>query len=156
MLKKNISNIITIFGLILVNYSLYMYNLTNDIIYLLFMVIGYTCDYLDGWVARKLNIVSSIGIVLDGIVDKINHLHLIYSIYKKFNLSKIYVLLFIIKEIILLFLRYIKVKPSNPSYHYKLKTFIFPLTFFLYLTNSHLKKIYLNFWFIYNYICLVL
>jgi phosphatidylglycerophosphate synthase len=69
-----------------------MYNLTNNIIYLLLMVIGYTCDYIDGWVARKLNIVSSIGSILDGLVDKINHFYLIYSIYKKFNLSIIYII----------------------------------------------------------------
>jgi phosphatidylglycerophosphate synthase len=156
MLKKNISNIITIFGLLLVNYSLYMYSITNNITYLLFMVIGYSCDYIDGWVARKLNIASTIGSILDGIVDKINHFILICCMYKKFNLSKKYILLFLIKEIILLFLRCINIKPSKPSFYDKLKTFIFPLSFFLYITNSPLKKIYLNFWFIYDYICLVL
>ena len=156
MIKKNISNIITIFGLLLVNYSLYMYSITNNIIYLLFMIIGYCCDYIDGWVARKLNIVSMIGSILDGIVDKINHFILINYMFKKFNLSKVYILIFLIKEIILLFLRYIQIKPPNPSFYDKLKTFVFPLSFFLYITNSPLKKIYLNFWFIYNYICLLL
>jgi len=49
-----------------------MYNLTNKTVYLIYMVIGCLCDYLDGYFARKFKIESNFGNFLDKIVDKIN------------------------------------------------------------------------------------
>ena len=69
---KHLANLTTITGLIIVSYSFIKYYLTRNIIYLVFACIGFLFDFLDGWLARKFNIKSKIGNILDKIVDKLH------------------------------------------------------------------------------------
>ena len=133
---ENIPNIITIGGLIIVNYSLVMYNLTSNIVYLIYMIIGFTFDYMDGYVSRKLKLKSDLGNILDKIVDKINQTCLLATIINKYTISKWYLILFFIREIIMLLLRKLGLKSKMSSFHGKLKTFIFPLSVILFHYNS--------------------
>lgn len=153
--KKNIPNIITIVGLIIVNYSLLMYNLTQKSIYLIYLVIGCLCDYLDGYFARKFKTESNFGNFLDKIVDKINQSFILITICRKYKTSWIYFLFFIIREIIMFLLRYFKFKTHKSSFYGKFKTCIFPLSLFLYHYNVIEKKIFLNFLTIFNFITLL-
>ena len=155
-IKKNIPNFITILGLLIVVYSLIMYNITNNSIYLVYMVIGTLCDYLDGYFARKFKCESNLGNFLDKIVDKINQSFILITIIKKFNKSWIYYLLFVIRETAMFLFRYFKFKSPKSSFYGKLKTFIFPLSILLYHKNIIFKKIFLNFLTIFNFITLYL
>lgn len=154
MNKKNISNIITVTGLIIVNYSLIMYNLTKDYKYLVFTVIGLLCDYLDGYMARKLHIESKLGNLLDKVVDKINQTLIILTMINIYKISPIYLLLYFMREIMMFILRYYKYKSTKSSFYGKLKTFIFPLSLILYHINSYYKKIFINLLTIFNFITL--
>ena len=153
---KNFSNIITIMGLIIVNYSLIMYNLTKKPIYLIYLVIGCLCDYLDGYFARKFKIESNFGNFLDKIVDKINQSLMLLTIINVYNESWYYLFFFIIRELIMFLSRYLKCKSQKSSFYGKLKTFIFPISLFLYHYNFIGKKIYLNFLTIFNFITLLI
>lgn len=152
---KNIPNIITIVGLIIVNYSLCMYNLTKNGIYLLYMIIGFCCDYLDGYYAKKLNLSSKLGNILDKIVDKINHTAIFITIISQYKQSRWYLILFFIREIIMYLLRKLKLKQSTSSPHGKLKTFIFPLSLLFFHKNIIFSKIYLKLWSVYNYLTIL-
>ncbi len=154
-LKKNIPNIITILGLIIVNYSMFMYNITQKTVYIVFMVIGYLCDYLDGYFARKFKNETNLGNFLDKIVDKINQSIMLIIICYKYKTSFIYYYLFLIREIIMFLMRYLKLKSHKSSFIGKLKTFIFPLIIIFYHFNFIRKKIFLNFLTIFNFITLL-
>lgn len=154
--KKNIPNMITILGLLIVNYSIAMYNLTNKSIYIIYMVIGCLCDYLDGYFARKFKIESNFGNFLDKIVDKINQSIMLITICYKYKQKWVYFYLFIIREIIICVLRYLKIKPSKSSFYGKLKTSIFPLSLILFHSNSTIKIIFLNLLIVFNFATLFL
>jgi CDP-diacylglycerol--glycerol-3-phosphate 3-phosphatidyltransferase len=152
----NLPNFITLLGLIIVNYSLIMFKSTQKSIYLVYMVIGCLCDYLDGYFARKFKIESNFGNFLDKIVDKFNQSFILFLIIKLYNESWSYLVLYALREIIILLSRCFNLKSSKSSFHGKLKTFIFPLSIILYHYNHIDKKIFLNFLTIFNFITLIL
>ena len=153
---KNIPNIITIIGFIIVNFSLLMYNLTSNSIYLIFMILGFLCDYLDGYFARKLKLSSDLGNILDKIVDKINQALLLTTMIKKYKISKWHLIFYLLREIIMFIMRKLKYKPITSSFHGKFKTFIFPLSLIFFAKDLFFKKIFINLLSIYNVFTLLL
>jgi CDP-diacylglycerol--glycerol-3-phosphate 3-phosphatidyltransferase len=155
-IKKNVPNILTILGYIIVNVSILIYNKTGNFTYIILMLFGFSFDYMDGYFARKLNVSSKLGNILDKISDKVNQLMLLLLLVSKFKVNILYVGLFILREIIMFTLRKLDKKPVTSSIHGKLKTFIFPVTIILYHFNLPLKQIYLFLLSIYNLITLFL
>ena len=131
-IRNNIPNAITLFGLFLTLYSFYNIYYTNSGIYILTAIIGFHCDFIDGRIARKLNITSKFGNKLDKIVDKINQTSLLLVCYLKYNISIWYLLLFLLREFIMYKLRKNKLKSVSSSKLAKIKTYIFPYIFILY------------------------
>jgi CDP-diacylglycerol--glycerol-3-phosphate 3-phosphatidyltransferase len=119
------------------------------------MTLGFICDFLDGYVARKLNLVSEFGNNLDKIVDKINHICIFITISNKFDVSYIYILCYFLREIIMFFLRYYNFKSMNSSFHGKIKTFIFPISIIFFDQNFFFKDFYITLWTIYNFLTLL-
>lgn len=119
----NIPNILTIIRIFLVPIYLYIFFTggDNNIIYsgIIFITAGLT-DVLDGYVARKYNMTSKIGAVLDPLADKL----MTFAVLISFTLAKLmpfWVLLILgVKEILMIlggFVLYLfkgnKVLPSN-------------------------------------------
>ena len=152
----NIPNIITLTGLIIVCYSMYMYYMTSDIYYIILGCIGFSCDYFDGVVARTYNITSDMGNTLDKMVDKINQIVLLTILMLKFNVSPIYIYLYIQREVIMFLMRKYNMKSTSSSFYGKLKTFLFPVTIILFHSKSNIKYIFLNTLTVFNYITLLL
>jgi cardiolipin synthase len=152
----NIADLITLIGLIIVIYSLFTYYHTSNIVYLITALIGFTCDYLDGFVARKLNISSHFGNILDKLVDKINQIGILLLLIIKFNVSPIYLILYIIRETIIYIMRKNNMKSTSSSFYGKLKTALFPLLLLLFHFNVSIKIEYLQLLTIYNFITLLL
>jgi len=81
-------NIITIVGVIFAiigAYFLYKYNIKYFIV---FNLLAYYCDCLDGYMARKYNQATKLGDYLDHITDMLQNILLIYILVKKYNLFK--------------------------------------------------------------------
>ncbi len=152
----NIADFITISGLIIVIFSLFTYYHTNNVNYIYLALIGFTCDFFDGLIARKFNISSEFGNILDKLVDKFNQIGILLLLIIKFNLSPIYLLLFIIRETIMIIMRKNNMKPVTSSFHGKLKTSLFPFLLLLFHYNIFIKIEYLQLLTIYNFITLVL
>jgi cardiolipin synthase (CMP-forming) len=70
----NIPNLLTTFRLILIPAFLFIFfsHGTNSLLYsiIIFLLAGVT-DFLDGYVARKYNLITKAGIVLDPLADKL-------------------------------------------------------------------------------------
>ncbi len=152
----NIADLITIIGMVIVMYSLFTYYHTNNIIYIILALIGFTCDYFDGYIARKFNISSKFGNIIDKFVDKINQIGILLLLIAKFDISPIYLFLLILRETIMYILRKNNMKSVSSSFHGKLKTFLFPALLILFHYNVSIKMEYLQLLTIYNFITLLL
>ena len=163
-MNRNIANYITLTGLVVVCYSLSMYYITSNFIYIVIALVGFSCDYWDGYVARKYNINSSIGNILDKLVDKINQIAILLVLMFKFDVSPIYLLIFAIREIIIYLMRCNNMKSVTSSFYGKLKTFLFPVllilfhfnaTIEIYSINISIEYLYLNLLTIFNFATLL-
>jgi cardiolipin synthase len=152
----NYADLITLTGMIVVIYSLFTYYHTNNFIYIITALVGFTCDYLDGYVARKFNLSSYFGNILDKLVDKINQIGILLLLIFKFNISPIYLLLYIIRETIIFIMRNNNMKSTSSSFYGKLKTALFPLLLLLFHYNVSIKMEFLQLLTIYNFITLLI
>lgn len=151
-----IPNIITISGLIIVLFSLYKYYITNNANYIIIAFIGFSCDFWDGYIARKYNMSSNLGNTLDKLVDKINQIGILLLLIIKFNISPIYLFIYILREIIMYIMRKNNMKPVSSSFYGKLKTFLFPILLILFHYNIIYRNIYLDLLTIFNFVTLLL
>jgi cardiolipin synthase len=152
----NYADLITLTGMIVVIYSLFTYYHTNNYLYIITALIGFTCDYLDGYIARKYNLSSYFGNILDKLVDKINQVGILLLLIFKFNISPIYLLLYIIRETIIFIMRKNNMKSTSSSFYGKLKTALFPLLLILFHFNVSIRIEFLQLLTIYNFITLLL
>jgi len=152
----NIADLVTIIWLIVVIYSLFTYYHTDNIIYIYLALIGFTCDYFDGLIARKYNISSEFGNILDKLADKFNQIGILLLLIIKFNLPPIYLILYIIREIIIYLLRVNNLKSKSSTFYAKLKTFLFPALLILFHYNVSIKIEYLQLLTLFNFITLLI
>ncbi len=119
----NIPNLITIFRMALIPVFLYVFNSSNldRILYsgIIFVIAGIS-DVLDGYIARKYNMQSKLGTVLDPLADKLMSFTVLIS-FTIDGLIPIWILIpMIIKEIVMIvgginlyFMKEKSVIPSN-------------------------------------------
>ncbi len=152
----NVADLVTIIGMIVVIYSLFTYYHTNNFSYILLALVGFTCDYFDGLIARAFNISSDFGNTLDKMVDKFNQIGILLLLIIKFDISPIYLLLYIIRETIIYLLRKNNMKSTSSTFYGKLNTFLFPVLLILFHYNIGIKMVYLQLLTIFNFITLLL
>ncbi len=152
----NYADLITLIGMIVVIYSLFTYYHTNNIIYILTALIGFTCDYFDGYIARKYKLSSYFGNILDKLVDKINQIGILLLLIFKFDVSPFYLLLYIIRETIMFIMRKKNIKPTSSSFYGKLKTALFPLLLILFHYSVSIRMEFLQLLTIFNFTTLII
>ena len=73
-----IPNIISMFRLLLIPVFIFSYViLKNDLLTVILLTVSGISDMLDGWIARRFNMVSELGKALDPIADKLTQLSMI-------------------------------------------------------------------------------
>ena len=82
----NIPNILSLFRLALVPFAVWMAVTRHYIIALILFVVACVTDLLDGYIARKYNMISQAGIVLDPLADKL----MAVSMAVVFSIQQIY------------------------------------------------------------------
>lgn len=97
-----IPNLLSLFRLTLIPVYLNLYvNARSDQDYTLSAVIlGVSCmtDLADGKIARKFNMISNVGKVLDPLADKLTQLGLLICLYGRSRLLRFLLVIFLIKE----------------------------------------------------------
>ena len=97
----NFPNLLTTIRIILVPLFIYIFfsPMKNNILYgtIILFIIGLT-DILDGYIARKYNMITKLGTILDPIADKLTQGALVLALSTRYPLMIALVVLFVIKE----------------------------------------------------------
>ena len=109
-----IPNILSFFRLCLIPLIVWLYIVKDDSVLTGFMVLfsSFT-DIVDGYIARKFNMISDVGKVLDPIADKATQGVVVLLLALKFPLLWIVVALIIIKELFMAITGYMIVKKCD-------------------------------------------
>lgn len=97
-----IPNLLSLFRIVLIPFIVWAYfGLANPYIALGLIVLSALTDIVDGFIARKFNMVSDFGKILDPIADKLTQGTVIICLTLKYKLMRVLITLFIVKEIIM-------------------------------------------------------
>lgn len=92
-------------------------------------------DFLDGFIARKFNMVTEFGKLLDPVADKLMQFALLFVLLVKTNYIYILVIIFLIKEITMAILGYVFLKKGKKldgaKWFGKVSTAVFYFTMFI-------------------------
>lgn len=136
---KYIPNILTVIRLIIIPIFISVFFSSipnkNNIALALFLFANFT-DFLDGYIARKYNLITDLGKVLDPLADKLLLMGVLYCLYSTNILPFAFLLLVIISETFMIFygsyLYFKNEKVIIPSNIFgKLATLIFFITIVL-------------------------
>lgn len=142
---KNIPNLLTALRLILVPIFpiIYFSNLENahSFALIIFIIAGFT-DYLDGYIARKYDIITPFGTAFDPLADKLMLLTALFSLYLDRFIPLWILIIMMVKECILIvtgiFLYTRKEKVIIPANVFgKLATIVFSLAVVLLLITPN-------------------
>lgn len=122
---KNLPNILTIFRLILAPvFSLvYLshYENSQNLAFIIFFIVGLT-DIFDGYLARKYNLISSFGVAMDPLADKVMLIFVFISFAIRDILPLWIIIFIIVKELIMII--------SGIYFYYKKEKLIIPSNIF--------------------------
>lgn len=98
---KQIPNILTIFRFILIPFILNFIYAGNYILAFIFFTLSGVTDVLDGFIARKCNLISNFGKLMDPLADKLTQIAILTSLVKV-NIIPFWILVIVIlKELIM-------------------------------------------------------
>lgn len=140
-----IPNAMSMFRLILVPFIGILFTRGDEYIAIALLVLSALTDVFDGVVARKLNMVSDLGKVLDPIADKLTHFVLLLCLIARYK-SIIWILvLLVVKELLMLTFGSIVLKRTSnvhsAQWHGKMSTVIFELTMFLLMLFPDINRV---------------
>ena len=139
---KNIPNILTILRFIFIPIILYFIFMGNFILGIVFFTISGITDVLDGFIARKFNLISNFGKLMDPLADKLTQISILASLVKV-NIIPFWILVIVIlKELLMVvgasFL-YGKDVVVYSKWYGKLATVLFYLAIVISLTTKQLN-----------------
>lgn len=95
----NIPNLLGYLRLILIPVFLFLYVNNTYVAAFIVLVISFLSDFVDGKVARKFDMITDFGKILDPIADKLTQLALVIAITFKHPFMMYFLILFVIKEL---------------------------------------------------------
>lgn len=130
-----IPNILSYFRIILAFLFLYVYqqDIQQKSIYLgSILIASGISDVLDGYIARKYNMITELGKCLDPVADKLTQFILLICLLVKYPMAKITLSIFIVKELIVTITGFkvisVQGKNEGAKWYGKLSTIIFYLS----------------------------
>lgn len=94
----NLPNIITIIRFFLIPLVVMMFIYERDLYALILYIIAYLSDILDGYLARKNNLITNFGKLMDPLADKLMLLTVIVAFYVKGRITNDVLILIAVKE----------------------------------------------------------
>ena len=101
-MKKNIPNILTVIRFILIPFIIYYLSANNYIMTFFILTVSSLTDILDGYIARKYNLITDFGKLIDPLADKATQILTLGTLVIK-NVIPVWILgLIVLKEIIMI------------------------------------------------------
>jgi len=111
-----ITNILTMLRILLIPFIIFCIGKTSifsGTMTFILIAIAFVTDVLDGYLARKLDIVSNLGKILDPIADKLCIISFAITIFFLVDFPLLALVFFIIRDILIIFFGYIIIKRWN-------------------------------------------
>lgn len=133
-----IPNILSIFRLLLIPVFVYTYcGLKNDLLTALVLLLSGISDTADGVIARKFNMITTLGKAIDPVADKLTQIAMLLCLLTRFPSLIVLLLLLVIKEltdgVMSLLILTKKKTVLCADWHGKLTTFLLYATMILHL-----------------------
>ena len=124
-----VPNLMSFFRIILIPFILWFYlGLHNVWLTIIFVAVSALTDILDGWVARRFNMVSEFGKLLDPVADKLTQGSLILCLISRYPLIIALLAIFLVRELIMMWTGTLLIKKtdrfSSSKWYGKLNTVI--------------------------------
>lgn len=147
----SIPNILSYFRIILCLLFVFVYqrNVEYKSLYLgTILICSGLSDMLDGYIARKYNMITELGKCLDPIADKLTQFILLICLLSKYKMAKVILIIFLIKEIIVTIIGYKVIceqgKNDGAKWYGKLSTVIFYVVTVVLLIFTKINSIFAN------------
>ena len=146
-----IPNLLSILRLILIPVFLWIYLTAKEqpwfIIAAVVLAFSGLTDLLDGWIARKYNMITQLGKVLDPIADKITQVSVCVALWIRYPELIVLLIVMVLKELLMmvggLVLFRKKVKLDGSRWYGKIATTIFYVLMFAIVVSSYIPPWFL-------------
>ena len=133
-----IPNILSMFRIALIPVCAWLYCVEkNSVLTALILMLSWFTDMVDGFVARKFNMVSDFGKVLDPVADKLTQAAMLFCLIFKFPGMMLLLLFMTIKEIIMAITGYMVIRQTgnvhSANWHGKIATGILYTMLFIHI-----------------------
>lgn len=149
--KKNIltiPNLLSLLRILMIPVIVWLYIKNEYNLAVLFVLLSGITDVADGIIARKCNMVSDFGKILDPIADKLTQITLIICLSTKYPKMAWLISLFVAKEFIMALLGYITIRNTDSvnsaKWYGKLSTFVLYASMILMIVIPNLSDIASN------------
>jgi cardiolipin synthase len=143
-----IPNLLSFLRLVMVPFIVWLYGKDNYYGAAAVVVLSGITDIFDGLIARKFNMISDFGKILDPIADKITQCALIVSLSLKYPEITALIVLFVIKECIMGLLGYITIKSkesvNSAKWYGKLSTFVLYASMFTLIVLPEISIVFVR------------
>lgn len=149
LLKKNeiltIPNVLSGIRILLLPFIVWMYNVErNHTAAILLLLISGLTDIVDGFIARKFNMVSDFGKIIDPIADKLTQGTLLICLALNHKIIFLLIAIFVLKEFSMALLGYIIIKKhdevNSAKWYGKLNTVVIYFTIVALIIFPNLPK----------------
>lgn len=145
-----IPNILSFFRLCLIPFFMWSYCIKEDIfLTAALLLLSGISDIADGTIARRFNMISDLGKVLDPIADKLTQLAMLLCLLIRFPAMIFLLVLLIVKEAIMAISGYMVIKKTGivygASWHGKITTCLLYLLMFLHVIWFDIPLVLSNF-----------
>lgn len=120
-------NLLSLFRLLLIPLIVWLYVVRQEYrLTLVPVIVSALTDVIDGKIARKYNMVSDLGKILDPLADKLTQAALLLCLTSRYPRMWVLLTVFAVKELIMLFLGYLTLQKkdsvNSAKWHGKLST----------------------------------
>ena len=138
-----IPNILSMVRLALIPVFIWLYSVEHEyVIAAIIFTVSSLTDIVDGFIARKFNMISDVGKILDPIADKLTQLSVLICLLFRFKLMWLPVSILVIKEVITGIMSIMRIKRTHKVHmavwHGKLNTVLLYLMLALHLVWSNI------------------
>ncbi len=141
-----IPNILSFFRLCLIPVIVWLYCFQKDYFWttVIFIISGIT-DIVDGFIARKFDMISDFGKAFDPVADKLTQIAMLFCLVTRFPLMLIPLVILIIKEALAAIMNMITLEKAGfvvaAKWHGKLNTVLIYVTMFIHIVWFNIPEI---------------